>query len=139
MTGLRRNLRDGVVVVALLSLSFGAGWWGHQYHFANARRIDFDFSKPYFIPRGCESIGSRPTPATANFVTGDRIDIFCRDGVTTKPLILEAIVTSQTKWNFGILVPYGGRDLLHYANKNDLELTYRLTVAPPSDIPLKRP
>ncbi len=134
----RHWLRDGLIVAAMVGLSFLAGWSAHKYDFANSRRINFDFSKPFIVPSGYEPIGTTPTPETASFIAGDRIDIFVDDGDTIEPLILDAIVTHQTKTNFGMLLPYGGHDLLGHARDNGLQLIYRYSVAPDDPVALKQ-
>jgi hypothetical protein len=131
-------IRDGMLVSVMVSCSFLAGWWAYGRDFANSRRIDFDFTKPYLIPRGHESIGTAPTPDTASFAVGDRIDIFVQLDDSLEPLIVDAVVTHQRKTNFGMLLPYGGRDLLAYARDKNLRLIYRLSIATTAPITLKQ-
>jgi hypothetical protein len=45
-------------------------------------------------------------------------------------LILDAVVTHQTKTDFGMLLPYGGRDLLRHASDNGMCLIFRHSIAP---------
>ncbi len=131
-------VRDGAIVTVMVGCSFIAGWWAYGRDFANSRRINFDFSKPYVIPRDREAIGTAPTPDTAPFLVGDRIDIFVQLDDSLEPLILDAVVTHQRKTNFGMLLPYGGRDLLAYARDNGLRLIYRLSNATTDPIALKQ-
>jgi hypothetical protein len=127
-----------MLVTVLVSGSFVAGWWTQGQGFASSRRITFDFSKPYLIPPDRESIGTSPTPETVSFVAGDRVDIFVQMDGSLEPLIVDAVVTHQSKSNFGMLLPYGGRDLLAYARDNGLRLIYRLSNATTDPITLKQ-
>lgn len=130
-------IRDGVLVIVMVGCSFTAGWWAYGRYFANSRRVSFDFSKPYVIPRNRESIGTAPTPDTASFLVGDRIDIFVQTDNSIEPLILDAVVTHQRKTNFGMLLPHGGRDLLGHARDNGLRLVFRLSNSPTDPVILK--
>ncbi|MCR9211541.1 MAG: hypothetical protein NXI28_25230 [bacterium] len=131
-------VRDGVIVTAMVGCSFIAGWYAYGRDFANSRRINFDFSKPFVIPRNRESIGTAPTPDTESFQVGDRIDIFVQVDDSLEPLIVDAVVTHQRKTNFGMLLPSGGRDLLAYARDSGLRLIYRLSNATTDPINLKQ-
>ncbi|MEM9369419.1 MAG: hypothetical protein AAGD07_25880 [Planctomycetota bacterium] len=131
-------IRDGVIVTTMIGCSFLAGWYAYGRDFASSRRISFDFSKPYVIPRDRESIGTAPTPDTASFQVGDRIDIFVQIDDSLEPLIVDAVVTHQRKTRFGMLLPYGGRDLLAHARDTGTRLTYRLSNATTDPITLSR-
>ena len=133
----RQLLRDSLIVTGMVGLSFGGGWWAYGYSFANSRRITFDFSQPFIIPRTHESVGLTPRQETTSFLVGDRIDIFVQDGESIEPLILDAVVTGQTKTNFGMLLPYGGRVLLKHAMDSDLRLLFRLSNAPTAPVTLE--
>ncbi|WP_182868401.1 hypothetical protein [Stieleria mannarensis] len=131
-------IRHGVVFSGMIACSFVAGWWAHGHNFAKSRRIDFDFSKPYLIPIDRESASIAVSPASASFRVGDRIDIFAQVDDSLEPLILDAIVTRQTKTSFGMLLPSGGSALLAYARGNGLRLVYRLSKAPSDPVSLKQ-
>ena len=131
-------IREGAIVAGMVACSFIAGWWAYGQDFAKSRQIDFDFSKPYLIPRGHELIGMTPTPDTASFAVGDRIDIFVQLDDSLEPLIIDAVVTRQTKTSFGMLLPHGGRDVLDFARDNGLRLVYRLSNATSDPIALEQ-
>jgi hypothetical protein len=131
-------IRDGAIVAGMVACSFLAGWWAYGHDFSKSRHIAFDFSKPYLIPRDRESIGIKATPDTASFGVGDRIDIFVQLDDSLEPLIVDAVVTHQQKTSFGMLLPYGGRDLLAYARENGLRLVYRFSNATTDPINLEQ-
>ncbi len=137
MTQSRRLLRDTAIAACMVGVSFGAGWWAFAHSFSDSRQVAFDFTRPYYIPHSHEAIGRTPTADTSSFSAGDRIDVFVQIEGEYEPLILDAVVTSQTKTNFGILVPYGGRDLLAYARDNGWKPIFRLSIAPTDPIVLK--
>jgi len=130
-------IREALIVTGMVACSFFAGWWSYGQDFANSRRVDFDFTKPYLVPRSREPISTTPTPDTASFAVGDRIDIFVQRDDAVEPLIVDAVVTHQTKANFGMLLPYGGRDLLDYARDNGIRLIYRHSIATTDPITLE--
>jgi hypothetical protein len=134
-----RAIRDAVVVTALVGLSFWAGWWAYGYDFLNSRRLTADFSKPFYVPLGYESLSTAATPETAPFAVGDRIDIFIVVGGVVEPLILDAVVTHQTPTNFGMLLPHGGRDVLIHARQIGLRLIYRPSIAPSAPVTIESP
>ncbi|GAA4462059.1 hypothetical protein GCM10023156_45480 [Novipirellula rosea] len=137
MAQARRFIRDIAIAACMVGVSFEAGWWAFAHSFADSRQVAFDFTRPYFIPHSHEAIGRTPTADTSSFSAGDRIDIFVQIDGKYEPLILDAVVTSQTKTNFGMLVPYGGRDLLAYARESGWRPIFRLSIAPTDPIVLK--
>jgi hypothetical protein len=133
----RQLLCDGLTVAGMVALSFGSGWWASKYTFANSRRLTFDFSKPFHIPRTHDQIFLGLSPETANFLVGDRVDILAQDGDSIKPLIIDAIVTHQTKMNTVIISPFGTQSLLAYAKDHGSRIVFRRSIAPTAPVSLE--
>ena len=124
----QRLVRDALVVSGLVTLSYSAGWFAFSFGFSASRQIDFDFSKPYVEPSGYGTISMPSSPATSSLVTGERIDIFVERFGSIVPLVLDVVVTSQTKTKLGMLAPYGTRELLRHADDNNWRLIYRRSI-----------
>ena len=132
-----KAIRESVLAIGMVCCSFIAGWFAYGHDFANSRRIQFDFSQPYVVPTGHEPISTAQNPETASFLVGDRIDILVQIDDSFEPLILDAVVTDQTKTRFGMLLPHGGRELLGFARVNKLSLKFRISSAPIAPITIK--
>ncbi len=129
MTKVSQSIRDCIFAACLVGGAFVGGWCAFVYSFASSRRVAFDSSRPHFIPHGCEAVVCTPAADTASISVGDRVDIFVEVDGKCEPLILDAVVTRQTKTSFGMLARYGGRNLLAYAKRNDWRLVIRPSIA----------
>jgi hypothetical protein len=126
MSGQRTILRDVLIATLLIALSFGLGWLAFGQQYAATRRVSFAI---HWAPIELfEAFRLLRTPETAALSVGDRIDILVsRDG-HVEPLLLDAIVYSQTTASFVILGPRGGRDMFAHANDQRLKVSFRTTV-----------
>ena len=132
-----RIVRDCLIITVMVGTSYQAGRWSYGERLASSQSVDFDFRRPFRIPSGYESVGFKPIPETAHLRVGDRVDIFLQEGDEISPIIVDALVTDQSKRNFGLLVPLGGRTILSQAREYQLKLIYRPSIAPRGAIELE--
>lgn len=137
MAGTRSLVRDVITAIALVGGSFFGGWLTFGRQHSHSRHVRFDFSKPFALPSSrSERILVHATPQTEAFAIGDRIDILVLIDGALQPLILDAVVTTNTKQIVELLLPAGGGALVSHARESGLQLRYRPTVAtsPPVSI-----
>lgn len=130
MTSRRRFVLRAAFAIALIATAFGCGWLAYGHHHSETRAFGYTVAAPFRAPRGFKPIGLPFTPSTAHFSAGDRVDLLIVIDGKPEPLILDALVTGNTKPNFGLLVQYGDSEIFLHVRQLGHEIVFRPSIVP---------
>lgn len=134
----RKRIRELLIGSLVVVSSFGLGWWAYERDRVKNLHVNFNFAQPFTASTRYEPLFIQSASGTAGHVAGDRLDILVEVDGVNEPLILDAVLTRQTKANLFLVVPPGGRSLVEYAEESGMRLKFRPTVTTTEPIKFER-
>lgn len=129
MVNRTRRIASGAAAFFLVVLAFGGGWIGYDRYHGDVHRLA-GFKPGLFAPPGFASVDLPSTSNSLGLVPLERVDVLAMVDGELRPLVLDALVESNSTRNLRLFVSAGDRPIFGYARKHGIMLHYRPTIVP---------
>ncbi|MDZ4849647.1 MAG: hypothetical protein SGI77_10150 [Pirellulaceae bacterium] len=119
-----------LVVFTILIFAFSLGWMSQTVTKSMNRRVTLPSTATYVFPKGLEQVILPSTQECLAFNIGDRIDVLIDDCGATKPIVLDAVVSTRTPAFFVIAVPDGADAAVKTAYLMKRRIFFRTSISP---------